>query len=317
MLIGLLGPASASAESWAEGLFTERIKDFGSVPRGSVLVHPFAIHNNSGAPIHVADLRVSCGCVEARMEHPDVLPGQSATVVVQMHSDRFIGDKTVTVYVHFDRPGSAEVALEVKARSCEDILLSPDVLDFGRVTPGGSLKARTIVTFPGHGAWQVLKASSDSDYVHVTLQEVQAESGRMYQVEATLDSDLAVGKWFTEVWLHTNHPWMERVRLPVRVVVEPLLTVIPASMHLEQPAPGQRVQRKVLVHCGTPFSIVAVKGADAPWSIHDETPGKAVQHVLTLTLDGPVAGPQDHAFQIVTDLPQGTVEFHARAENGR
>ncbi len=251
------------------------------------------------------------------MEQPDLLPGQTGVVVAEMHTDRFLGDKLVQVYVHFDRPANEEVALQVKARSCEDVQLSPDVLDFGRVTPGGSLKAQATVTFPGPGSWQVLKVTSDSDYVHAAIHEVPAAAGRTYRVEATLDSDLAVGKWFTEVWLHTNHPWMERVRLPVRVVVEPVLTVVPASIHLESPAPGQRVQRKVLVHGSAPFSIVDLKGAGDHWSIHDDTPGKAAQHVLTITLDGPVGGSQERAFQIVTDLPQGTVEFHARAENGR
>jgi hypothetical protein len=126
-----------------------------------------------------------------------------------------------------------------------------------------------------------------------------------------------VGKWFTEVWLHTNHPWMERIRLPVRVVVEPLLTVTPASFKLEPATAGQRVQRKVIIHGTTPFSILDVKGVDSQWSVHDETPGKAPQHVLTISLNGPVAGTQERSFQVVTDLPQGTVEIHARAEMGQ
>jgi hypothetical protein len=316
LLISLAGTGTVFADPWAEGLFPERSKDFGAVPRGSLLTHPFPIHNNSTVPVHLASVRVSCGCVVAQLEQADLAPGQSGAVVVQMHSERFVGDKVVSVHVQFDRPEFQEVTLQVKARSCEDVVLSPDVLDFGRVAHGSSLKVGTTVTFPT-GGWQVSKVTSDSDYVHVALQEVTTATGRTYQVQATLDSELAVGKWFTEVWLHTNHPWMERVRVPVRVVVEPLLTVTPAGLSLDPPAPGHRAQKKVLIHGNTPFAIVGVRGGDEHWSIHDETPGKASQHVLTITLDGPVPSPQERSFQIVTDLPQGTVEIHARTENGR
>ncbi len=197
------------------------------------------------------------------------------------------------------------------------MVLTPDVLDFGRAPRGSALRAQATVTFPGHGDWQVLRVSSDSDYVSVTVQEMPNPAGRAYLVQATLNSKLAVGKWFTEVWLHTNHPWLERVRLPVRVVIEPLLTVTPANFILAPPAPGQRVQRKVLIHANQPFAILDVTGGDKQWSVHDETPGKTQQHVLTITLNGPISSPQERSFQVVTDLPQGTVQIHARSDQDR
>ncbi len=116
LLIGLLMPASGLAESWGERLFAERSKDFGSVPRGTELLHPFAIHNGSQAVVHVTELRVSCGCVTARLERPELAPGQDGAILAQMHTDRFVGDKVVTIHVHFDRPEQQEVVLQVRAR---------------------------------------------------------------------------------------------------------------------------------------------------------------------------------------------------------
>src|SRR5262245_3572759 len=142
LLVGLVVPASGFAEPWAERLFAERSKDFGSIPRGTELVHPFSLQNSTGAVLHVADLRVTCGCVTARMEQPELAPGQAGAIVAHMHTDRFIGDKVVTIHVHLDRPQEQEVVLEVRARSCDDVVLTPDVLDFGRSPQGSPLKAQ-------------------------------------------------------------------------------------------------------------------------------------------------------------------------------
>src|SRR4051794_36715815 len=64
VLLGVAGPARAS--SWADGMFDELSRDFGSVPRGQILTHPFRLVNNTGHPVHITGVRVSCGCTAAR-----------------------------------------------------------------------------------------------------------------------------------------------------------------------------------------------------------------------------------------------------------
>src|SRR5262245_26262920 len=95
---------TAQASSWTEALVPERSKDFGSVPRGTLLVHPFRVVNTTDKKVRVSNLRVSCGCVVAEMEHPELLPGQESTILAKMHTDRFRGGKTVSIYVTLDQP---------------------------------------------------------------------------------------------------------------------------------------------------------------------------------------------------------------------
>ena len=54
--------ASPATASWADLMFQELSKDFGSVPRGPALQHAFPLKNNTGEVVHIAGLRVSCGC---------------------------------------------------------------------------------------------------------------------------------------------------------------------------------------------------------------------------------------------------------------
>jgi Protein of unknown function (DUF1573) len=320
LLAGLLVAVPAGPNNWAEGLFEQSSKDFGAVPRGPVLTYHFRLTNNTAGPVRVSNLRVSCGCTVARMDTPLLAPGESGVVTTEMHTDRFLGDKTVSVYVLFDLPALQEVSLQLKARSCEEVVVTPDTLDFGRVPHGQARKAQTVVSFPGAQQYQIQKVTVDSEHVHVSLSEMPSAEGdggnKLYQVTASLDAELPVGKWYTEVWLHTNHPWMERLRVPVLAEVEPPLTVIPAQMKLDAPAPGQKVQRKVLVNGNAPFVILAVKGTDARWSVHDDTPGRSLRHILTVTLQNATEeGPSDHCFKVITDLPgESTVLFHAQAE---
>src|SRR5262249_28542355 len=101
----LASAGSASASSWAEGLFDDLSRDFGSVARGPILSHPFRLVNNTKQTVHIAGLRVSCSaCTTARALQTTLAPGQETAIVVQMDTRRFSNYKTVTVYVTFDQP---------------------------------------------------------------------------------------------------------------------------------------------------------------------------------------------------------------------
>ena len=57
VLLGLCATAPVSA-SWADSLFDELSRDFGSVPRGPTLTHPFRLVNKTGGHVHIASVRV-------------------------------------------------------------------------------------------------------------------------------------------------------------------------------------------------------------------------------------------------------------------
>lgn len=319
LLTGLTAYVPGYSDNWAEGLFERTTKDFGAVARGSVLKYSFRVANNTPGMVHVIGLRVSCGCTTARMEHSELAPGQSTVLSVEMHSDRFVGDRAVNVYVLFDQPEVKEIALQVKARSCEDVSVSPETLDFGLGPIGQTRKAEALVTLSGLEQCRIQKVATDSHHVHISVKEMPAEQGnQVYKVIATLDEELPAGNWYTEVWLYTNRAGMERIRIPVRADVEPALLASPALLKMEIPVSGQTVQHKVVVHGHAPFSIVAIKGVDDHWSVHEDKPGSSAQHFLTVTLENPNAEMPDRVFQVATDLPGARpVEFRAQVVTGK
>ena len=104
--------------------------DFGAVPRGPAVTHSYRFTNNTGQPVRITGVTVSCGCTSATAQQSVVQPGQSGAIVAQMDARRFVGPKTVTIFVRFDYPSWEEVRLSISADG-DEAGVSPDTLAFG------------------------------------------------------------------------------------------------------------------------------------------------------------------------------------------
>jgi hypothetical protein len=303
VLLGLWACGPAAAASWAEELFDARAHDFGSVPRGPTLTHSFRMTNHLDAPIHIAGVRVSCGCVTASALRNDVAPGKETAIVAQMDTRRFAGTKTVTIFVQLDRPQWEEVRLSVSANSREDVTVSPESFAFGRAQHGLSPSAHVSITLRGNSDWQILESRCDSNFVQTSVKEVGNDSGdARYEVTAVLRPETPVGKWYTDVWLTTNDPNVPRVRVPLTVEIEPALRVNPHLADLGRVRVGDEVERKIIIRGATPFRITDVKGADGPLSVKDNAPGSKPVHVVTIKFKPSKVGQLNRSVRISTDM---------------
>ena len=173
---GLLLSAPAPAATWAEAMFDGLAHDFGSVPRGPMLTHQYRLTNNTGQPVHIASVRVSCGCVTATALQGAVAPGQSTVVFAQMDSRRFSGPKTVTIYVQFDQPAWEEVRLSISANGRDDVGVTPDTLAFGSTARGSAPARTTTVSFTG--GTQLVSVAAESNYVRLAARPVRSTATR-------------------------------------------------------------------------------------------------------------------------------------------
>jgi hypothetical protein len=316
LLAGLAAAGSAGAATWADGMFPELTKDFGSVPRGPTLTHHFTLVNNTPGPVNISNVRVSCGCVSASALKTSLLPGESTAVVARMDTTRFTGVKSVTIYVQFDRPNFQEVRLWVQANGRNDFAVTPDTLAVGQVRRGGTPSATVHVTFYGNGAAKVLQVRGESNYVRPAVKEVRRQDAEVvYQLSAQLRADTPVGKWYTDVWIKTNIPSMPQVRVPLTVEVESALSVSPESVALGRVKADAEAERRVIVRGVKPFRIVKIQGAADPVEVRDSTKGAREVHVLTVKLKNPPPGALRRSLRVFTDLPEdGAIDFQVSAE---
>jgi Protein of unknown function (DUF1573) len=315
LLAGFCVAQSAAAASWADAMFQELSKDFGSVPRGPTLQHSFHLRNNSTETVRIASLRVSCGCVTATALQNILQPGEETAVLAQMDTTRFTGIKSVTIYVMFDQPHSEEVRLWVRANGRDDFNVTPDTLAFGQIKRGSNPSVAVRVTFYGDSQAQLLSAQAESNYVRPSIRELRRQGTEVaYEVTAKLRSDAPVGKWYTDVWLSTNNESMPRVRVPLTVEIESLLSISPVLVTLGDVKKGDEAERRVIVRGVKPFKITGVKGTDSVVSVRDSANVSKPVHVLTVKVRGKEPGEVNRSLQVETDLQgDSSIEFYTRA----
>jgi hypothetical protein len=294
-------PVSAAS---ADLMFQELSKDFGSVPRGPTLQHAFHLKNNSANVVHIANVRVSCGCVSAYAMKDTLQPGEESAVVASMDTTRWPGGvKSVTVYVLFDAPHTEEVRLWVRANGRDDVNVSPDTLAFGQIKRGNTPASAVRITFLGTPDARVLEVTPESNYVQPTIREVSRQGSEVaYELTARLRGDAPAGKWYTDIWLRTNNESMPRVRVPLTVEIESLLSVNPPAVALGEVKVGAEAERKVIVRGVKPFKITGVKGTDTVLSVKDSANVSKYVHVLTVKVRSAKAGTLTRNLEIITDL---------------
>jgi hypothetical protein len=297
-----------------ETMFDEVNRDFGSVPRGQLMKHQFRFVNNTGQQLQIGNVRVSCGCTQARAVLTTVAPGQETYIDAQMDTRRFQGTKTVTIFVTFVAPRVEEVRLWVTANSRDEILFTPESLAFGKINTGKTPSTSMSIDFVGTTT-RITEMKPESNYIQVNMQETKKPTGEFsYKLDASVRKDIPAGRWYTDVWLTTNNPQLPKLRIPVTVEVEATLTASPSKVSLGTVQAGMETERKVILRGVEPFKIAEVLGTDAELSVREPANESRAVHVLTVTLKPSKVGEFSRTLKIRTNLKDGDIEVVAQAD---
>jgi Protein of unknown function (DUF1573) len=314
VLTSVLGSPTAGR---GEGLFEDPAKDFGSVPRGTLLTHAFPLTNTTRSSLRITGLRTSCSCVTAAAERSFLDPGEATVIAVTVDTRKYAGPRAFTVYVQFDPPSIGEVRLVVQATSREDVTVNPGQLSMGRVKKGSAPVATVTIEYHGTRAWQITGIENENGYLQPEVKELSRGPGHaVYQLKVQLREDTPVGAWYADVWLSTNDPATPRFRVPLVVEVEGPLTATPRDVVIGRVKPGSRTERKVVIRGSQAFRIASVDGGDDSVQIQAGSDEKRTVHVLTVAFQaGPQAGDITRRLRVVTDLPdEQAVEFSVQAQ---
>jgi len=101
MLVGASFLAPVGAGESLATLFDTQSHDFGNVLVGPPVSHNFTIKNNTNQTLQIGNLRVSCGCTTPSTTTYTIPPGKTGVVTATMDTRRFVGPKSVTVFVLF------------------------------------------------------------------------------------------------------------------------------------------------------------------------------------------------------------------------
>ena len=307
-------------QHWSQSLTPEKkAHNFGVVPSFSKQEHVFEFQNKFQYPIHLVNVRASCGCTKPSILTSQVAPGETAQVLAKYDTKNFRGVKkaTVSVTVRRDQPYTeyGEVQFRVEGTIRRDVVLNPGTLNFDDVTLGESAVRSVQVLYAGNPEWKITGVKSSNSNIKVDYREIQrnAQTGRVdYEMLINLSGDQEVGPINDQIILTTNDVSNKNLAINIEGKVKAVVQVSPVRLGVL--AKDQKVRRKLIVRGHRPFEIKSVSTGDSRIAF-SESEGAKTLHILQFELDTSAIGSVSSQITIETDDPeQGmtTVPFEAQ-----
>ncbi|MEI7683439.1 MAG: DUF1573 domain-containing protein [Planctomycetota bacterium] len=315
----LLASASpAMAQNWANKIFGGNpnvpvLQDFGLVARGAQLQAKLPMTNIYKVPLTVTDVRVSCGCVEAKAIPTTLQPNETGYLSIKMDGTRFTGPKSVNVFITFGPQFVSTANIVVSANARQDIVLNPGEIDFGAVLRGSSSERSLEVECAGKPNWKVVQVTKSATTPFELKSEVlppRVNNGASvigYRIIASLKADAPLGSFREAVDLITNDPTQQKVTFVVSGAVTPPVTVAPNPVQVTGLKIGNAFNTKVVVTSSQPFRIIGVKGNgdDVNLTAPDRS---AITHVLDLNVTPRTPGLLSREIVLQTDMRNESVK---------
>jgi hypothetical protein len=303
---GALALQPMGASDWVSAVFPERSFDFGTVARGSKVLHTFRVLNRTNQEIHIADWRTKCGCTEVRVGAREIPPGTQTVVEALIDTTKFQGYKASGLTLIIDRPSIVEVDLNLTCFIQGEVILNPGQIDFG-IVHRGSTPAATL-TLNYHGVrpdFAVTRMQTRSSDITAKAQQVgrSGDGTLQFHLTATLSPTLHPGLFRDEVTVHTNDPAVPTIPISVTASVQSAVTISPSVLNLGRVRPGEVVKKTVLVRSSQPFKLTELKPSNAELTASPDPDGARALHTVNLTFKAPArSGPYHAVCEIATDL---------------
>ncbi len=307
LAFGIFLPAFAqelSAQNWAEKMFQKKNHDFRMVGRGTKSVYHFDFSNLYEEDVHVAAVRSSCGCTTPTVSQKTLKTHETASVKATFNTSSFVGQKSATITVVFDRPAYAEVQLKVSGYIRTDITFDPPEINYGELASGTSREQEVTITHRGNSNWEITDVRSHCRHLEVRLDPPRRSPGQVqYRMLVKIDDSMDEGDIRERLTLISNDPQFPTTEMAIAGRVRPSVSVSPAAVSLGTTSPTGKISRRLVVRGEEPFEIMDVQCVDQRFQFKVPSGRKKV-HLMTVEFEGD--GSDDRISQqirIVTSLP--------------
>lgn len=222
-------------------------------------------------------------------------------IVAEFNTKKFIGPKSATITVIFDKPFPAEVALQIQGFIRSDVVLQPGLVDFGTVDVGTVAEKRVVVNYAGRNNWSVLRAKVPDGLETEIFETARGQGQVSYELLVRLNKNVLPGYIQEQILLVTNDAKNSEIPVDVEVRVVSEISVAPSSLFMGVVQPGQTVTKQLIVRGKRPFRIVGVKCDDASFEIAPDSQLLAIHRVPIVFTAGDKEGKITQQISIETD----------------
>jgi len=307
-------PSETAQKNWAERLFEKTSHDFGDVARGSNASYRFKIKNIYRDPVHILDVRTSCGCTAGKPSKDTFKALEEGFVEVTMDTKKFIRQKNSNLIITFDAPLRGEVTLPISAYIRTDVVLKPGGATFG-VIPNGEKKQRKIaISYAGRDDWTIRGVRTRSKFITATVNETSRSAGRAeFELVVTLKENAPIGSLREQIFLETDDQDSPSVPVLVEATVEPDIVVTPKAIPVGSLRAGQMKTFNVVVRGKESFIVDRVESNASESAFQIRLPKKQAKlHILYLRVKAPErTGKLDEEFSIHIAGQRAPIKFRA------
>jgi hypothetical protein len=305
-LTALPSPAVAGW-GWTSSLAGKTEHSWGTVERGAQLSHQFTITNTTGKEMRIKSVTPSCHCVSPMVADYAIPPGGSTIIDARMNTSSFLGSKTVTITVTFDRPRRGELQFRVSAVSSGGANATSTEIDFGVASVGQPLEKKLHLDFTGAADRKIEALEFNKERVAASYKELERSADRVrYELTLALPPNLPIGQIEEKLRIKTNDPKHPETFVVAKVRVEGQITMVPDSFKIDNLGPGDKVMRNVIIKSAVPFKVVQVNNTLGMFAVARSGGDDKTVQLLSITFTAPPdAGAIPDHLEFLTNLPDG------------
>jgi hypothetical protein len=123
--------------------------DFGSIPRGAIVVHSFVVKNVGKDTLTITNVKPTCGCTTAPLSDSLIAPGGQADITATFNTQTFNGRVKKQIYVDSSDPIKPYLKVSFSAvinNPLQTMISSPAEADFGKVNTGKPAELKVTIT---------------------------------------------------------------------------------------------------------------------------------------------------------------------------
>ena len=306
----------AAAQKWAEKMFENRSHDFGTIARGAKAEYEFVLKNIYLKDVHIASVRVSCGCTTPRIKKPLLKTYEEGVIVAGINSNKFVGRQGSTITVTIDKPMYAKVQLHVKAYIQPNVVVNPPAVQLGDIDRGTGAENKVTVTCTRRSNWRIEDVKSANPHLSGKVVETARSGSQVsYELLVRLDKNAPTGYIRDHLMLVTNDNRCKQIPVAVEGRVLSAITLSPATLFLGTVQAGQKVTKRLVLRSKKPFRIASITADCGCFEFG--TPAEDVAkplHLVPVTFTaGDKSGRVAKTIRIMTDLDEAAMELAAYA----
>lgn len=273
--------------------------NFGRAEDRDTIKHEFVIHNVGKRPLEIKRVSSGCGCSTSNLDSNTIRPGGKTKLKVELSPLGRRGMQQIRVRIESNDPATPIYELWFKGTIYGQVDLEPSFVNFRNIPPEEPVRQSVVLVTQAKGI-EITRAVSHSPRIKVSVGNRLDNRRRQLTIETV--PPLAVGHLATSVTIHTTHPELSEVELPISITVMGEVRILPEELTLPLSA-NTPVKRVIFIRPGhvAEFRVESVSGpfSEEQTTIIKQSNGAYRIDIRDIRTTPELAG---QAVHIVTDL---------------